>query len=243
VKTIFSCPRELGPLVAAALVSLGCGPSDLEGMVDGPAATDSTWSEVDAPIEDSARADADEAADAATSDAAPCVPVSSGEVCNGLDDDCDGTADEGFPGLGTECDVGLGACERTGIVVCTADGSGVVCNATPGVPGPAELCGTGIDENCNGAVDEGYSLGASCDGPDSDLCNEGVLVCTADRLGTRCSGMTGNSAEACNGLDDDCDGSVDEGLGLGTPCDGTDGDLCNEGVLACNGSGGMRSCS
>jgi hypothetical protein len=50
------------------------------------------------------------------------------------------------------------------------------------------------------------------------------------------------STEVCNGLDDDCDGETDEGFGVGTPCDGTDGDACSEGTLVCDGNGGV-TCS
>src|SRR5262245_10943237 len=56
-----------------------------------------------------------------------CVPQSGGERCNGADDDCDGEIDEGFPGVGVECDVGIGACERSGFTVCDQDGLTVVC--------------------------------------------------------------------------------------------------------------------
>lgn len=48
--------------------------------------------------------------------------------------------------------VGTGACERQGILVCSADGAGTICNATPGEPSP-EIC-DGIDNNCNGIIDE-----------------------------------------------------------------------------------------
>lgn len=63
------------------------------------------------------------------------------DVCNGLDDDCDGQPDEE---LGqTIC--GVGACQRT-VDNCT-DGQPREC--TPGAPSP-EICGNGIDEDCDG---------------------------------------------------------------------------------------------
>jgi hypothetical protein len=46
----------------------------------------------------------------------------------------------------------------------------------------------------------------------------------------------GTPPEQCNGLDDDGDGSVDEGIPNGAACDGADADSCNEGVLVCNAS-------
>ena len=46
----------------------------------------------------------------------------------------------------------------------------------------------------------------------------------------------------CNGVDDDCDGQIDEDdPSLGDPCDGSDSDECEEGVIIC--SGGVLMCS
>ncbi len=48
------------------------------------------------------------------------------------------------------------------------------------------------------------------------------------------------AAEVCNGLDDDCDGEIDEGLGVGEPCGPPA--LCGTGELAC-GPGGAVVCT
>jgi hypothetical protein len=74
------------------------------------------------------------------------------ELCNALDDDCDGLTDEGFPGLGTPCTVGLGACQRTGVIQCNAAHTATECSATPGSP-TAPAC-DGLDNDCDGVVDE-----------------------------------------------------------------------------------------
>jgi hypothetical protein len=72
------------------------------------------------------------------------------EACNAADDDCDSSIDEGFD-LDSACSDGTGACERTGMTECTADGMDVQCDATAGMPG-AELC-NGTDDDCDGVPD------------------------------------------------------------------------------------------
>jgi hypothetical protein len=70
------------------------------------------------------------------------------ELCDGQDNNCNGIADEGF-NVGGACTVGIGACQNTGALICTADGSGAQCTATPGTPS-LEICSDGIDQDCNG---------------------------------------------------------------------------------------------
>lgn len=71
------------------------------------------------------------------------------ELCNGLDDDCQNGADDTFP-IGQPCSAGVGACARSGTLVCNGSGTGTVCSASAAAPVP-ELCGNSIDEDCNGA--------------------------------------------------------------------------------------------
>ncbi len=73
------------------------------------------------------------------------------ELCNGIDDDCDGEVDEDFQ-VGAECSVGLGACISNGHYICDEEGN-QTCDATVGIP-VAEICNNGIDDNCNGELDE-----------------------------------------------------------------------------------------
>ncbi len=161
------------------------------------------------------------------------------ELCNGQDDDCDGNRDEDFPTVGNECTTGIGECARTGHLRCTADGSGVECDAVAGASTP-EVC-NGKDDDCNTAVDDGFQVGTMCDGADSDLCLEGTFACTPTG-GVACTDTTSDNVEVCNGLNDDCDQATDEGFALGGPCDGPDTDLCNEGAVVCSMAGGT-TCS
>jgi hypothetical protein len=80
--------------------------------------------------------------------------------------------------------------------------------ACVGAVGPTpELC-NGLDDNCDGAVDEGFGLGQACDGPDSDLCADDVMTCDGCSLGP-------DIPETCNGLDDNCNGIIDADCDLG----------------------------
>lgn len=177
------------------------------------------------------------------------------ELCNGLDDDCDGVTDNGVLwqgiALGAACTED-GIC-GTGTVVCAA-GGGAACSVAPGMPGSpahAESC-NGLDDNCNGVTDEGFelgglALGAGC--PAVGQCGPGIVMCSAGG-GAVCSTHTpapfGDAEpESCDGLDNDCDGQTDEqlswqGTALGGACDGTG--ACGPGVVVC-GVGGQTTCS
>ncbi len=210
------------------------------------------------------------------------------ELCNNLDDDCDGAIDEDFPDKNTSCNNGgAGACARTGVRVCRNDGLGTQCNAvavscvnnrlisgTGADLGPClETCNN-ADDDCDGRIDEGLTCNCQanaeqCNGVDddcdgtvdegvtgacSDCClaaccrfdSNGVCIedCTAyqdvgecdfgDRLcaggGFTCVNYEGPQPEICDGLDNDCDGSVDDMAICPNP-----GDLCVAGqcVFAC----------
>ncbi|MBO6937746.1 MAG: hypothetical protein JJ863_22445 [Deltaproteobacteria bacterium] len=134
------------------------------------------------------------------------------ELCNGIDDDCDGSTDEGFA-IGGACD-GVGAC-GAGLLECDAAGTGVQCSTDIGgsaYGGATETC-NGVDDDCDGTTDNGFAIGGACDGVGE--CGVGTVECDAGGTGVVCSTDIGGSAyggvaEACNGLDDDCDGSADE---------------------------------
>lgn len=156
------------------------------------------------------------------------------EVCDGLDNDCDPLTADGANDArnGAACDGNDTDLCQEGSLACV-DGQ-IACSDTTG--DNVEVC-NGMDDDCNPATADGSSdpaLGVACDGNDSDLCNEGVNVCTSGAL--RCNDNTSGTLDLCNGMDDDCDPSSADGSedpGLGAACDGNDTDLCKEGTQQC----------
>jgi hypothetical protein len=141
------------------------------------------------------------------------------EIPNCLDDNCNGQIDEGFPPN--------------------------ACGKGAGCPIPPEIC-DGIDNNCDGSVDEGFDVGGTCNNGLTGACRRiGVKECSPDHTGVTCN-LTGApvAQEVCNGIDDDCNGMVDDNLGpgqgVGVDC-GIQGQGCNKGVTQC--VGGKIVCS
>jgi hypothetical protein len=88
-------------------------------------------------------------------------------------------------------------------------------------PGATELC-DGLDNDCNQAVDESWSIGKPCTTGTGQCTNRGVLECSADGLTQLCAASPLlPTAEMCDGVDNDCDGQYDEELVCGQPDAGT----------------------
>jgi hypothetical protein len=149
-----------------------------------------------------------------------CTPgTPSSEVCDGLDNNCNGTADDG---LGqTTC--GLGPCEHT--VDNCVGGVPQVCDPFQGAS--VETC-NGVDDNCDDTIDEGNpGGGGSCSTGLPGLCDAGTITCSGGNL--VCVADFSSTPEVCDGEDNNCNGSIDEGLGQ-TTC----------GVGGCEVTRGLR---
>ncbi len=129
---------------------------------------------------------------------------------------------------GTPCNTGLlGVCAR-GIVACSNGNASCVQGSQPS----AEIC-DGLDNNCNGQVDDGNPGGGlACNTGLPGVCGLGVTSCSNGSI--ICSGNVNPSAEVCNGRDDNCNGQVDEGNpGGGLACNTGLQGACAAGITNC----------
>ena len=152
------------------------------------------------------------------------------EICDGLDNNCDGQVDEGDPGAGGDCQTGFfGICDA-GHLVCAAGGLACVQTASP-----AEDVCDGLDNNCDGQVDEGAAGGGLvCATHQPGRCAAGTTTCLIGALG--CVADSEPTVETCDGTDEDCDGHVDEGLRNACGfCGALPAEICDGQDNDCNG--------
>jgi hypothetical protein len=193
--------------------------------------------------------DCDSLVDTNDPDCPDCTPTGLPDTnCDGVDDDCDGTPDQGYVPTPTTC--GQGECaSNTGELQCQAGTEVDTCDPLAGAA--PEICADpglldedcdglanendpdcdctltglpdtncdGIDDDCNGFPDDGYVSDASC----------GLGVCGApNNTPSTCGGGVETACQpgpqneptdvTCDGLDGDCDGSIDEDYVIDAAC-------------------------
>lgn len=170
------------------------------------------------------------------------VNENASELCNNIDDDCDNLIDEGFnlsnyfidldsDGFGNVSSNIIACFQPMGYVSndtdCNDDEFLVNANAQ-------EICND-LDENCNGQADDGlvfinYYVDFDSDGFGStdtiqNACSQPAGF-VSNNLDCNDISFCVNAAaiEICNGLDDDCNGAVDNGIVFATFYADADGD-------------------
>ena len=182
------------------------------------------------------------------------------ETCNDIDDDCDGSIDEGLStstwygdgdgdGYGDASTSTADCGQPTGYVADSTD-----CDDAAAAihPGATEVCDT-VDNDCDGDIDDADAglSGADTWYLDLDTDGYGDPGSTTDAC-LQPSGYTSDfsdcddgdssvnpgASEVCNGDDDDCDGDIDEGvLGTGAACAAEDcAEVLDDDPTALDGS-------
>ncbi len=158
------------------------------------------------------------------------------EICNGIDDNCNGLTDDSDPeisgqsswfedsdgdGYGNPNSIRLSCNQPGGFVIDNTDCNDDNVNV---YPQSTEIC-NGIDDNCDGLIDENVILTIfqDADGDGFGNPNMAAHACTitAGYVANNNDCNDNNPAvypgatEACNGMDDNCNGTIDEGCGGG----------------------------
>jgi hypothetical protein len=162
-------------------------------------------------------------------DSSAAVHPGAAETCNQVDDDCDGTADDGLSTINFWIDAdgdGYGKSGSASVPFCSKPAgystNSYDCDDSNAAVSPAgtESCNS-LDDNCDGIVDEGVKNVFYKDDDDDGYGSPvSTAACTAPAGYTTKSGDCDDSSattypgagEQCNARDDNCNGLIDDGV-------------------------------
>ena len=142
-----------------------------------------------------------------------CTPAA--EACDSVDNDCDGKVDEEI--APQPCGVNKGIC-KPGTIQCHNgkwDDENSQCQGATGPSPMGEECDAQrLDENCDGVSNEGCACTEGETMPCSSgkyTCKMGTVSCVNGKFSGQCQGEVQGTEETCDGKDNDCDGTPDNG--------------------------------
>jgi hypothetical protein len=135
---------------------------------------------------------------------AACTPPM--ETCNGLDDDCDTATDETFACVRGSSGFCTTSCATTGSHTCSSSCAWGSCNP------PTEIC-NGLDDDCDTVIDETFAcIRDATDVACTTACGSTGTGTCSSTCSPPAAAACATPSEICSGVDDDCDGTTDEGF-------------------------------